>query len=350
MSMLIRRPGEQWREPEGHGYGAEDDLQAIIAEHPTLVPGVLGDAIACREFQSGAGAADVLVLGTDGTVTVVECKLAANPQIRREIIGQLLDYASRLWQMPIDEFETRWVARTQLSPFTALDDTEGTLRREVADALTTGRFNLVLAVDEINADLRRIVEYLNAVTSPQTGVIAVEYVRFADGETELLMPQAYGAELQEAKAGTSSTLRPQWTVDQYLNWCSEHDPQGLNVISALFAALKDNGFWLSGGRAATPSISAGIDVPGVGAKFPVIVYTDPSKGALIEVRLTDFEHQPRIAKNLDAALSQIPDLPLPLDIIRESRYRKRPNIQATSYQNGQVEALARAMAAVLRRR
>jgi hypothetical protein len=100
-----------FRVPEVSGYAKEDQLQRILFKHPELVPGVTAPAVACREFQSGAGPADVVIVGADGSLVVVECKLASNPQIRREVVGQVLDYASRLWRMPIEEFESRWSER-----------------------------------------------------------------------------------------------------------------------------------------------------------------------------------------------------------------------------------------------
>ena len=96
MTLLIRSSGDSsWREPAGRGYDNEVALQTILVEHPDLVPGVDGSAIACREFSSGVGPADVVVLDAEGSITVVECKLSANAEVRRTVVGQVLDYASR---------------------------------------------------------------------------------------------------------------------------------------------------------------------------------------------------------------------------------------------------------------
>ena len=96
---------------------AESALQGILAEHPELISGVSADAATCREFQTAAGPADVVVVDTTGEVTLVECKLATNPQIRREIGGQMFDYASRRWGLDSDEFDAHWRERTGASRF-----------------------------------------------------------------------------------------------------------------------------------------------------------------------------------------------------------------------------------------
>lgn len=125
------------------------ELQLILAEHPELIPGASAEAVACREFQTTAGLADVVVVDTAGLVTLVECKLPGNPQIRREVVGQMFDYASRLWRMSIEDFDGRWQDRTGASPFPAADDGVR-LRDGVTENHTHGRFWIVLAVDAIN--------------------------------------------------------------------------------------------------------------------------------------------------------------------------------------------------------
>lgn len=187
MTLLIRTTGEgTWREPSGRGYDNEAALQAILAEHPDLVPGVDGAAIACREFESTVGPADVVILDGEGAITVVECKLRTNAEARRTVVGQVLDYASRLWQMDVDEFELRWRrADGGRDPFEQLGEDPTRLRETVAANLSAARFNLVLAVDVINDDLRRIVEYLNTITKPTTGVMLVEFTRYHEGDQEI---------------------------------------------------------------------------------------------------------------------------------------------------------------------
>ncbi|TFD75181.1 hypothetical protein [Cryobacterium psychrophilum] len=80
--------------------------------------------------------------------------MAGNPQVRREVVGQILDYASRLWRMPVEAFEqARMRAEpNSLSPLDALGDEEGRIRAALQDNLNAGRLNLVLPVDQLNDD------------------------------------------------------------------------------------------------------------------------------------------------------------------------------------------------------
>ena len=86
----------------------EDELQALIAEHPELLDGEQmrpGDprrwilitreqGIAETADSPFRWALDHLIIDQDATPTLVEVKRGSNPEIRRTIVGQMLDYAA----------------------------------------------------------------------------------------------------------------------------------------------------------------------------------------------------------------------------------------------------------------
>ena len=49
-----------------------------------------------REFRVEVGKIDVLLLSSEGRVAVVETKLAGNPELRRRVLAQALDYLAHL--------------------------------------------------------------------------------------------------------------------------------------------------------------------------------------------------------------------------------------------------------------
>ena len=86
----------------------EDELQALIAEHPELLDGEQtspGDArrwilitrekgIAASSGAAARWAVDHLIIDQDAVPTLAELKRGSNPEIRRTIVGQLLEYAA----------------------------------------------------------------------------------------------------------------------------------------------------------------------------------------------------------------------------------------------------------------
>ena len=100
----------------------------------------------------GAGSADVVVVDAEGKITIVECKLAKNPEMRRWVIGQLFEYAAALWKLDTENFERSLAARGTALTQPFKDPArwkEPTFRNTVSRNLADGAFRLVIAVDEI---------------------------------------------------------------------------------------------------------------------------------------------------------------------------------------------------------
>lgn len=213
--MLIRPVGGgSWHTPETTAYTNEAELRDLLAETPSLLPGVNeGPAAAGKEMPiSGTGKAVVVVVDASGDITVVECKLRANPEIRRRVVGQLLAYASAIWQMSFADFDDafrRSGAKRSLWDALARGDDleEEEFRAAVEDNLTSGRMRLIIAVDEITDELRRIVSYLNSHTTTNVELLALEMRRAVDEGVEVLLTAIYGEESASEKRRTSRGQR-----------------------------------------------------------------------------------------------------------------------------------------------
>ena len=93
---------------EEEPFSTEKDLQVLVADHPEVLNGEQvqpGDRrrwlLISREKgisdapQTGARwAIDHLIVDQDAVPTLVEVKRGTNPEIRRTIVGQMLEYAS----------------------------------------------------------------------------------------------------------------------------------------------------------------------------------------------------------------------------------------------------------------
>ena len=98
-------------------------LQRLLHDHPTLLPIEQIEASywpatpICMELPVASGFIDNLLLTPDGGVVIVEAKLWRNPQARREVVGQVLDYAKDLSALDYDGLQAR--VRTALKAPTA---------------------------------------------------------------------------------------------------------------------------------------------------------------------------------------------------------------------------------------
>jgi hypothetical protein len=213
---ILVRPvgsGALWSSPEISSYDNEAHLQALLVADPSRVPGVTDDATAVAELSTSGGPIDVCIVEVDGELTVVECKLASNSERRRMVIGQVVDYASAIWMDGAEAFLAAWQARggSDLSEVLSTDGLAD-LQRNIGEA----RINLCLAVDAIDDDLRRLIEYLNRVTVDLVRVTAIQLGYARHGDLEILIPLSFGGEIAAAKTRASEPTKTRWNRESFI--------------------------------------------------------------------------------------------------------------------------------------
>ena len=97
---------------------SEAYIQALIHEHPACLPIAeidpmfSGPVPICTELNTPAGPIDILLITPSGLPVLVECKLWRNPEARRDVVSQILDYAKELQPLVF----VRCAARGEPSP------------------------------------------------------------------------------------------------------------------------------------------------------------------------------------------------------------------------------------------
>jgi hypothetical protein len=161
----------------------QQHLHALIQAYPDVLPGdeinpgqacawlVVGSEVLVPDPESGIDrwALDLLLGDQDARPTLVECKRAGNSEIRRELIGQAIEYAANA-QYYWDTSKLADIARRHHGSETALDDALHRVQwHDGADAYFTeferkfkaGEFRIIFAVDRAPHRLRSTVEFLN---------------------------------------------------------------------------------------------------------------------------------------------------------------------------------------------
>lgn len=214
--ILIRQTGgtfSEWAPPETSAYKDENHLQEVLASHPWQIPGVVEGSSAVREFNTSAGSIDICVLSPNGQLTVVECKLEKNSEKRRMVVGQLIDYASSLRADGIKQFGNQWSRHSKIS----LDDfLDPDAMVALEQSLNSGQINLCLAVDQIDEDIKRLVEYLNLITDDSVVVSALQLAYAKLGSIEVLVPSTFGTEIAHSKRAGKSENTDRWTWESFL--------------------------------------------------------------------------------------------------------------------------------------
>jgi hypothetical protein len=177
----------------GEGAVSEADIQALVHQHPSSLPIAeidpmfVGAVAICRELNTPAGPIDNFLVTPSGLPVLVECKLWRNPQGRREVVGQILDYAKELSRWSSSDLQ-REVGRTlKRSGNPVLDlvrEVDPTVNEiQFNDALTAnlrrGRFLLLILGDGIREGVEAIAEYLQAHAGLHFSLGLVEYPIYA---------------------------------------------------------------------------------------------------------------------------------------------------------------------------
>jgi hypothetical protein len=267
-NVLVRSGGGAWSSPARRGFAAERELEDLLHAFPEILPGVSPAGLAVDQFVvPSGGSVDLVVLEPDATVTVVECKLARNAEVRRAVVGQVLSYAASLATLDVDDFLVRFDARLgapavdRLRPAAgageAEDWDETRFRQDLGRTLSDGAFRLVIAVDRITDELRGIVEYLNTRTDDRVEVLALELDLVAQDDVEMLIPRVHGLESARLKARQGDgPRRGSRDVGPVLAAFDEAFPSDVRARIDLFLDdLRGVGGYLQRGTGANPSLS-----------------------------------------------------------------------------------------------
>jgi hypothetical protein len=184
-------------------------LQETLFQHPELIPldrmepGAGAVVPLCREFslprEAGAVFLDLLGVSRAGRLVLVECKLWRNPQARREVVAQILEYAALMRGWSYGDLGARLRQRGGWSGGNAIferarsvwpDLDEAAFVDGVARSLATGDFHLVIAGDGIRSDLQAIAAHLGRDGGGLARLALLEIQLWSDGTGRtVIMPQ-----------------------------------------------------------------------------------------------------------------------------------------------------------------
>lgn len=253
-------------------YLLEDHLQELIARYPDLLPGEQLDQneprrwlLVAREIgvpdaqdSSDRWSLDHLFLDQDGVPTLVEAKRSTDSRIRREVIGQMMEYAANAqsyWNVE----QIREIVRSS-SPNSAeaenLRDSLGITDIEefwqkVKSNLQSGRLRLVFVADAIPRELRRIIEFLNVQMDPAE-VFGIELPQFLGGDLRTIVPRLIGnTEQALARKGGGSRIRKKWDHESFFEELAKNNAGQLVNVRSFLEWLEKQGLRIWWGEGAS---------------------------------------------------------------------------------------------------
>jgi hypothetical protein len=149
-------------------------LQQLLFDHPDLLPASLIHPSysplipVCQELNTDAGRLDLLYVTPHGGLVIVETKLWRNPEARREVIGQILNYAAELSRWTYADLQRMLAPRLPSGPNPLYQRVarnhpeikEGEFCDNVTRSLNLGQFLLMVVGDGIKEGARQIADFL----------------------------------------------------------------------------------------------------------------------------------------------------------------------------------------------
>ena len=173
----------------------EKCLQNLLFRFPQALPirdidpTYAGAVPVCQELRTAAGQLDALYVNRLGRLTLAEFKLWRNPEARREVIGQILDYAKEIASWGYEDLQGR-VSLALGRKGNVLYDLVRERHPEVDEAafcdnvtrhLKRGEFLMLIVGDGIREGVEKIVDFVQGHSGLHFNLALVEAALWRDG-------------------------------------------------------------------------------------------------------------------------------------------------------------------------
>jgi hypothetical protein len=194
VALRTSAPGSQFSEAR---------LQALLFQHPDAIPvrdiapSMQTLVPLCMELDTGDGFADILYLTPAGQIVLVETKLWRNPEARRTVVSQILDYAKQLTRWRYEDLDAAvakasrqgagYVLRAMRERYPELDEAEfvDAINRHLA----TGDLLLLIAGDGIRSSTEALVGFIEQYGSLRFSFGLIEVAIYEVGQGLFVQPR-----------------------------------------------------------------------------------------------------------------------------------------------------------------
>jgi hypothetical protein len=212
---LLNSQGHSQPMPRIHCKNEDEELQRLLELNHNLLPGSQISPedprrwlLVSREMPVPDPGQDVdrwsldfFFVDQDAMPTFVECKRYQDTRARREVVGQMLEYAAnaqkywskdKLVELAVAAARQRGQSLDQaLHGLRAESDTVDGFFDRVMTRLGEGEIRLVFFLDRVSPELASIVEFLNRQME-RSEVLVVEARQYDLGQARIVVPMLYG--------------------------------------------------------------------------------------------------------------------------------------------------------------
>ena len=184
----------------------ELSIQNLVFDNPSCLPiSDIDESFnpiipVCKELRTPVGPLDILMITPNGDIAIMETKLWRNPEARRKVIAQILDYANELSKWTYEDLQrelnrklnrkgnTLYEIAKEYDPNLVLNEAD--FVDNVSRNLTRGKFLLLIIGDGIREGAAGIADFLSSAAHLNFifGMIELTIYSF-DKNTKIVLPR-----------------------------------------------------------------------------------------------------------------------------------------------------------------
>jgi hypothetical protein len=288
---------------------------------------------------------DHLFLDQDAIPTLIEVKRSSDTRIRREVVGQLLDYgANAVVYWPAESIRARFEETCrqrgvepdkEVASLVGVESAAEEFWHRFKTNIQAGRIRMVFVADVIPPELRRIVEFLNGQMDPAE-VLAVEIRQYVGQGLKTLVPRVIGQTAEaEQRKGSARTSENQWDETSFFTALAKR--RGQSAVEGARRILnwaKTRNLRIWWGKGSKDASFVPVFGPEGKGHFIVSVWTYGSLEVNFQymAKRKPFSDEAKRIELLNR-LNQVPEIEIPADGIT-----RRPSISLAILANENVSA------------
>jgi hypothetical protein len=306
-NLFMLGSGDRLVPIEAAAYPDEEELERILAANPGLLaadpeaglPGehlLLARQLGLPQVIAGPDrwSADVVFADRAGVVTIIEVKLRRNPEIRRLVVAQLLEYAAAAVRvLSVDalraQFERTWAEygaggaggapappdgrllagpERRLAEWLGPEGDPASWWQRVEEHLRARRLRLIVAADVLPTELKDILQFLNEQCR-SVEIFGLEMPRQSAPGGTIIGCRITGQTIERRRGAPTPQTWPT-TVEGWLDrLAGVVSPEAVGIARALLSWAETHHLPVSVGGGATRG-SCIIRVAAGGALWPIV--------------------------------------------------------------------------------
>ena len=254
---------KEMEELKESSFSSELEFQELLEKFPNLISGrqitpevprtwlFISREIGIPNEENGSNryTLDHLFIDQDGILTLVEVKRSTDTRIRREVVGQVLDYAANSIYWSIEEIRVKYElacekegvsAGFKIDELTGESGSEIEFWEKVESNLRQGKIRLLFVADIIPKELKRIIEFLNEQMNPAE-VLGVEIKQFGNDKIKTFVPKVIGQTTVASVKKQDKRIESQWTYESFIEeLLNTSGNQKVNAVEKILKHLENN--------------------------------------------------------------------------------------------------------------